>query len=259
VRYSDQAAGGYADPANLSPAYLPIQSIATSHAQNDSGLFELNFRDERYLPFEGAGAISRWKLELPGEFRQFDYDTISDIVLHMRYSARDGGEALKTLATAALRDRLNRITHGAGTAGLVQAFSLRYDFPTEWYQFLKTAGSSGDHIQAFPISRNRFPYMLRGRAITINQIDLLGAPKKTDDPVTLNGLGLRLLPGGNVLNPHPAPMLGMLAHAQITAVNAPFALDVTGAAWEFTVDVANTAAVLTPLEDLLILCSYSVS
>ena len=35
-----------------------VQSIVTSHGQNDSGLFELNFRDERYLPFEGAGAIS---------------------------------------------------------------------------------------------------------------------------------------------------------------------------------------------------------
>lgn len=42
-----------------------IQSIATSGGQNDSGLFELNFRDERYLPFEGAGAISRWRIELP--------------------------------------------------------------------------------------------------------------------------------------------------------------------------------------------------
>jgi hypothetical protein len=30
------------------------QSIATSNAQNDDGMFELNFRDERYLPFEGA-------------------------------------------------------------------------------------------------------------------------------------------------------------------------------------------------------------
>ena len=31
-----------------------IQSIATSGGQNDSGLFELNFRDDRYLPFEYA-------------------------------------------------------------------------------------------------------------------------------------------------------------------------------------------------------------
>lgn len=31
-----------------------IQSIATSHAQNDSGMFELNFNDERYLAFRIA-------------------------------------------------------------------------------------------------------------------------------------------------------------------------------------------------------------
>ncbi|MBK9227461.1 MAG: hypothetical protein IPL67_10515 [Ignavibacteria bacterium] len=36
-----------------------------STGQNDSGVFELNFRDERYLPFENTGAISSWRLELP--------------------------------------------------------------------------------------------------------------------------------------------------------------------------------------------------
>jgi hypothetical protein len=35
--------------------FSPIESIATSTGQNDSGLFELNFRDERYLPFEVQG------------------------------------------------------------------------------------------------------------------------------------------------------------------------------------------------------------
>jgi len=36
---------------------LPIgtTAIVTSTAQNDSGMFELNLKDERYLPFEGAG------------------------------------------------------------------------------------------------------------------------------------------------------------------------------------------------------------
>ena len=37
-----------------------LQSIVTSSAQSDSGLFETNLRDERYLPFENAGAISEW-------------------------------------------------------------------------------------------------------------------------------------------------------------------------------------------------------
>ena len=60
-------------------------------------MFELNFRDERYLPFEGAGAISRWRLRLPPvEFQPFDYRTISDVVLHVRYTARDGGNAFRS-------------------------------------------------------------------------------------------------------------------------------------------------------------------
>jgi len=44
---------------------IPVKAIATSNAQNDSGVFELSFRDERYVPFEVAGlAHSEWSLEL---------------------------------------------------------------------------------------------------------------------------------------------------------------------------------------------------
>ena len=56
-----------------------IQSIVTSSATNDSGMFETNLSDGRFLPFEGAGAESKWKLELPASFRQFDYNTISKV------------------------------------------------------------------------------------------------------------------------------------------------------------------------------------
>ena len=84
------------------------QSIATSSAKGDSGLFELNFRDERYLPFEGAGVISSWKLELPSEFRQFDYDTISDVIIHMNYTAKEGGDAFKGVVNNHVRENINK-------------------------------------------------------------------------------------------------------------------------------------------------------
>jgi Tc toxin complex TcA C-terminal TcB-binding domain len=35
-----------------------LQSIVTSSAQNDSGMFETNLRDERFLPFENSGVVS---------------------------------------------------------------------------------------------------------------------------------------------------------------------------------------------------------
>jgi hypothetical protein len=43
-----------------------LQTIVTSTGQ-DHGLFDANVRDDRYSPFEGAGAVSEWHLELPAE------------------------------------------------------------------------------------------------------------------------------------------------------------------------------------------------
>jgi hypothetical protein len=53
-----------ADDPGFVESNIPVKAITSSGAQNDSGLFELNFRDERYLPFEGAGGVSKWSLEL---------------------------------------------------------------------------------------------------------------------------------------------------------------------------------------------------
>jgi hypothetical protein len=56
--------------------FVGLQLITTSHAQSDSCMFELNFRDERYLPFEGAGVISPWRIELPIDANAFDFNTL---------------------------------------------------------------------------------------------------------------------------------------------------------------------------------------
>ncbi|NOT69646.1 MAG: hypothetical protein HOP04_15370 [Methylophilaceae bacterium] len=77
---------------------VPFKAVATSHGKNDAGMFELNFKDDRYLPFEGAGVISHWKLEMPAltVLRQFDYNTISDVILHIKYTAREDVGLFKT-------------------------------------------------------------------------------------------------------------------------------------------------------------------
>jgi Tc toxin complex TcA C-terminal TcB-binding domain len=46
-----------------------------------------NLRQERYLPFEGAGAISSWHLELPRANTEIEIDTVTDVVLHVRDAA----------------------------------------------------------------------------------------------------------------------------------------------------------------------------
>ena len=147
-----------------------IQSIATSNAQNDSGVFELNFRDERYLPFENTGAISSWRLELPTEVRQFDYDTISDVIIHVKYTAREGGSSLKTLANAALIDQLQ----GLGETGMHIAINMKHDLPNEWH-LLKNNGTID-----LVIDKTRLPYMAQPFTAEIESVMFIA--KVTGNP-----------------------------------------------------------------------------
>ncbi|MBK8656486.1 MAG: hypothetical protein IPN20_21820 [Haliscomenobacter sp.] len=141
-----------AGDTSLSPAPLATQNaIAVSSAQGDSGLFELNFRDERYLPFEGAGAASDWKIELTQDkaLRQFDYNTIADVILHLRYTAKSD-EALKTRKIADLKTMKNDL----GGLPLMRLFSLRYDFPNEWHAWT----TKPNQDLGIPLKKHHFPY-----------------------------------------------------------------------------------------------------
>jgi hypothetical protein len=148
-----------------------IQSIVTSSGNNDSGLFETNLHEERFLPFEGAGAISTWRLELPDTFRQFDYNTISDVIVHVRYTARQGGDQVRQAAV----QHLEALIEEASTSGLAQLFSLRHDFPSEWHRFV-----TGDAVSPFAatIKKEFFPYFVQSRDINITGIEMYAL---TDD------------------------------------------------------------------------------
>ncbi len=168
-RKNTNTATGYAEELGNDERFIynigSIQSVATSNAQNDSGLFELNFRDERYLPFEGCGAISSWRLELPnpGIAKQFNYDTISDVILHVKYTARDGGSTLKGLAEGSLIERMEQIRQQLNTEqGFYIAFNLKHDMPNEWHLFRKNKSVS------LTISKDRLPYFIQG----INTADI---------------------------------------------------------------------------------------
>ena len=84
------------------------ETIVTSTGQQDAGLFEVNLRDERWLPFEGQGAISTWTLTLDPRDNNFDFTTITDVILHVRYTARDGGNQ----AAGNVRNALNPSDRG---------------------------------------------------------------------------------------------------------------------------------------------------
>ncbi|HEY1009115.1 MAG TPA: neuraminidase-like domain-containing protein [Daejeonella sp.] len=142
-----------------------ISSIATSHAQNDSGMFELNFNDDRYLPFEGAGVISDWQISLPKEQNHFDFASLSDVILHMSYSSRSGGGQLSSGAYADLQERLPNETS--------RLFSIKHEFGNEWHHFLNPVGDTDQSLN-INLKLEHFPFFIRGRlsAMKIKKLDL---------------------------------------------------------------------------------------
>jgi len=141
--------------------------MATSNGVNDNGLFEMNLHDERYLPFERAGAISTWQLEFPSAYPQFDPETITDLIIHFSYTSRDGGPALQAAATASIQSKLSKAMTAPGLV-LMRGFSARRDFPTQWYQFLNPTPGSAQQLM-MDITR-RFPFFTQGLTIKISSV-----------------------------------------------------------------------------------------
>jgi hypothetical protein len=178
VRTSAQLAdGGYPRQGPDDDRFIDYlsspQPVVTSTAVADAGMFETVLRDERFLPFEGAGAVSTWMLELPTDYPAFDYSTISDVILHLRYTARPGVDTTKVSQT------LHEMFGQNDQTDLALLFSLRHDFPNEWQQF---AGSTDDFIAT--VSRSYFPYFTQSKKITITALDLYGTDGVTTRTLT---------------------------------------------------------------------------
>lgn len=192
-RKNTNPGSGYAEDPGNDDRFIynvgAIQSIATSSAQKDSGMFELQFKDDRYLPFEGTGAISTWRLKLPKkELAQFNYDTIADVVIHHSYTAREGGSSLRGLAETTLLERLAEIKQQLEQTGLHTAINLKHEMPNEWH-LLKT-----NNTVELTIDKSRLPYMAQALDATIENVVVLA--KVTGNPgmyaIDLDGNPLNL-------------------------------------------------------------------
>jgi hypothetical protein len=212
------------DDDRFSDYFGSTDVIVTSSGSNDSGMFETTLRDERFLPFEGAGAISTWQLSLPTPLRDFDYSTISDAILHIRYTARPGGQELATQAIKELVRNLapgqTNSTNGSTTITHALLFCLRYDFPTEWAAFVNSAaGGKPPAPFTATMTPQLFPYAVQYAIQTANpgsqtiQIDAVGLyADGGDGQVTPSSQSIDIQALTDGLNPKP----GAPAQATLT-------------------------------------------
>ncbi|WP_118973119.1 Tc toxin subunit A-related protein [Taibaiella koreensis] len=166
VRKSDSSA------VNPVTENIRLQPIATSNGQNDGGVFELNFRDERYLPFEGRGAVSEWELRLADEdqVRLFDFETISDVIMHLRYTAREGKAAYRTERVAAINQLVEALPADPAQPFLARYFSLKHDYSNDWYAYAAVFGDNAYARMRMSLNNDRFPFFCKDRNIGISRI-----------------------------------------------------------------------------------------
>lgn len=130
------------------------QQISISTGVNDAGLFQLNFNDPQYLPFEGTGAVSDWELIMPKAANAFDFAAITDVIIQIAYTASPGGQTFAKQVT-----NLDLLKNYQGSLYL----SLRQQYSSAWYAFLSTYSLN------FNLLRGQFPLNLATDSLNLGK------------------------------------------------------------------------------------------
>jgi hypothetical protein len=233
----------------FSTTNVPITSIAVSTGQNDSGVFELNFRDERYIPFEGAGAIGKWRIELPKDFREFDYDSITDVVMHLRYTALDGGDKLRSVAADWVKEYIKSVDELSREEGLFAFFDLRHDFPNEWYKANNSLDGTTPWAMSLGDVFDRLPFFTkRATSKHINATDLYLFSSSMLSNTNAITLVQGTDPNSQSIQLNPGPDVGKAVKQFVNNDLGPIPM----INWQLTI-----SNVTTPLEQLWLVTRYT--
>ncbi|MEQ1565850.1 MAG: neuraminidase-like domain-containing protein [Myxococcota bacterium] len=219
-------------------------SIVTSSGSEDAGVFDAS--GPRYLPFERTGAVSTWHLAFANQtLAQLDWDSVADVVLHLRYTARDGGEAYRAAIAAGLPAALDALRGGftdlgmtATVSGSAVGISARRDDPDAWFQAQDGGGSS---LTLGLV--DRLPYFAAGRVDGVTGVQLAvvgGAP--VGATLSLDGVPVALaFASSDGLS---------IAAAELSGVSS----------WPASVSVTfDSGVAVASLDDVVLILAFSVS
>ncbi|WP_458190373.1 Tc toxin subunit A-related protein [Haladaptatus sp. NG-WS-4] len=123
------------------------ETIALSAPFADSGIYELQPESEGMLmPFENMGVDTTWEFRMPKAANQFDYNTITDVLVTINYTALNSYDyrqkVVQELDPKIEADR---------------AYSFRTEFADQWYDLNNPEQSAEPMTVRFTTSREEFP------------------------------------------------------------------------------------------------------
>lgn len=92
---------------------------------------------------------------MPNTIRQFDYNSINDVIMHINYTAEDAGN--RVAVETALVENINKLVEGEILASM---FSLKAQYPEAWAKV-------GTEEVTIEIKKSQLPFYLQGQSIDV--------------------------------------------------------------------------------------------
>lgn len=142
--------GGDDAPLTVRQNWQSRQQIALSNAENPWGTVEdyANYGDDRFLPFQGTGAVSVWRCSVPQKTNGFAISAITDVTLTIVYTALNGGDLFRQK----VETLLSRESFQCGAL-----LALADAFPAAWEAFMTPEDGARTQQLTFPVTAGDFP------------------------------------------------------------------------------------------------------
>ena len=111
-----------------------------------------------YLPFEGTGAVSNWRLTMPMATNLIDFSTISDVVIQLQYTALDGGKKFREDVAG-----LDALKPYSGA----KLLSLSQQYSQQWYTFMTDDSNDAARTMTFDLANLLPPNLTKGRLVKL--------------------------------------------------------------------------------------------
>jgi hypothetical protein len=171
------------------------------------------------------------------------------VILHVRYTAREGGAELRGRAVASLDKRVNTIARSAGRSGLFRSLSARHEFPDAWRRFLAGTATTLD----LDVGASRMPYLFHGKTVTVTQASIVVLPVGTPTAGNASVRAALTTPGG-ASGGGPVNLADKVPTTTVDLGSAGVRLRATPETWQIGLDGVTR----TQLEDVILVLRYTV-
>lgn len=209
--------------------WMPGQQIAVSKGVDDNGLFQLNFNDDRYLPYEGTGAVSSWTFQLPPDTNRINFNSISDVIVKIKYTAIDGGNSFATKVKALYKTPAPQYVNL-----LAKTMEMNQTYADAWYKLFNTPPADNKQSITFNVTDNYVLTTLRNIKLHAVLLQFEAA-----DNALVNGSDFMSLTIGTG-SPQNISIINNFGET----VPAGVTDDGSAVIWKLTFDITKTPAVL---------------